>query len=545
MTKLVAPVSIVGAGPVGLVLALRLASVGVSTVILEAHSALVKQGSKACLIQGDALEVLDKFGCAQVIAAEGVTWTTARTYVRNQEIRVDRYPQGPGFGPFINISQFRIEQVLAAAVHDEPRCEIRFGHRVSAISQDEDSVNVRVQTANGEEELTFAYLIACDGVRSGVRHLMDVEWTGYTHQNRFLITDIRANLPLARERHFHYDPVFNPGRQLVMHPQPDNVWRIDWQLPADADIEAERRDGRLDRRIRAVIGDVPYEIDWISTYRFQQRVVSRFRVGRVLFAGDAAHALPPYGSRGMNSGIQDADNLAWKIALVLSGHAGDQLLESYHTERYAAARENLRVTEATIRFMVPSTRMRRFSRAVLLRLSHSLRAACRHVNSGTMAQPYTYTDSPLVQKGHPLLGAFAPDGRVFLDGTPTRLRRLLGPESPDRRPERSRAEFIGMIFTSDDAQLTRLADAARSKDWHIPARLLGVLPPGTPPIRLSHGISIACAEDDRLARTYGGQPGPIWWLVRPDGHLAARGERGEQFPRALRAAVGTVSSFVS
>ncbi|WP_083753574.1 FAD-dependent monooxygenase [Actinosynnema sp. ALI-1.44] len=527
MTSTSLPVGIVGAGPVGLITALRLAGLGVPSVLLEADPRLVKQGSKACLIQGDVLEILDKVGCASTVAAEGVTWTVARTYVRNTEIRAAAYEGGLGFGPFVNISQYRIEQVLAEAVAAHLRCDLRWGHRVTAVTQDADSVLVRAATADGEREFRFAYLVGCDGVRSGLREMVGAEWTGYTHGDRFLITDIRAKLPLARERHFHYDPSFNPGRQLVMHPQPDDIWRIDWQLPPDADIDAERADGRFDQRVKAVIGDIPYEIDWVSTYRFHQRVVDRFRVGRVLLAGDAAHALPPYGSRGMNSGIQDADNLAWKIAVVLAGQADEDLLETYHTERHAAAVENLRVTEATLRFMVPPNRVRRWSRAVLLKLSHLFGLARKYVNSGRMAEPYTYTDSPIVQTGHPLLGAFAPDGWVRVNGTRTRLRQLLG------------AQFVGLFFAADGVEIV---EAARSNPWNVLPGLVLVLPPGAPTNEPPLGVTVAVAEDDQLATTYGALSGPVWWLARPDGHLAARGEDGADFARALRESIGIPTS---
>ena len=417
------PVGIVGAGPVGLALAARLASHGVRSVIFEADPELRKQGSKACLIQGDVLEVLDKFGCAEPIAAEGVTWHVARTYVHDLQIRVTVYPQRIGFGPFVNISQYRIEQVLLAHVEAQPLCEVRWAQAVTGVEQDSDGVTVRTPAG----ETRCAYLVACDGVRSSLRDLLGVEWTGYSHKDRFLITDIRAKLPLAHERHFHYDPSFNPGRQVVMHPQPDDIWRIDWQLPPDADIDEERRTGAFDARVRAVIGEVPYEVDWLSTYRFHQRVVDRFVVGRVCFAGDAAHALPPYGSRGMNSGIQDADNLAWKLALIVRGEAAPRLLETYHDERHAAARENLAVTEATIRFMVPPTRAKRLARSLLLRLSRPFKAMRGKVNSGRMAEPYVYDDSPIVDKGtYALLGHFAPDVHVTVQGRRERIRSLFG-----------------------------------------------------------------------------------------------------------------------
>lgn len=421
------PVAIVGAGPVGLAATARLASHGIRSVVLEAEPELRKQGSKACLIQGDVLEILDKFGCAEPICDEGVSWHVARTYVRNQQIRATVFPERIGFGPFVNISQYRIEQVLLEHVSANPLCEVLWSHRVSGLAQDAEGVVLDVDTPDGEKQVRCSYALACDGVRSGIRDALGVAWTGYSHKDRFLITDIKAKLPLAQERHFHYDPSFNRGRQVVMHPQPDDVWRIDWQLPTDADIDEERRTGAFDARVRAVIGDIPYEIDWLSTYRFHQRVVERFIVGRVFLAGDAAHALPPYGSRGMNSGIQDADNLAWKLALVLRGEADEALLETYHAERYAAARENLAVTEATIRFMVPPNRLRRVARSVLLRLSGPFKPVRGKVNSGRMAEPYVYDDSPIVERAmHPLLGHFAPDGWMTIGGRRERIRRQLG-----------------------------------------------------------------------------------------------------------------------
>jgi len=525
-TSAQAPVGIVGAGPVGLAAALRLAGLGVPCVLLEADPELVRQGSKACLIQGDVLEVLDKVGCAGTVTEEGVLWTVARTYVRDREIRAARFPRGPGFGPFVNISQYRIEQVLAAAAQAHPTCDVRWGHRVVGVVQDDNGVTARVRTADGEHDLRFSHLVACDGVRSGIRDLLGVEWTGYTHADRFLITDIRASLTLAKERHFHYDPACNPGRQLVMHPQPDDVWRIDWQLPPDADIAAERADGRFGERIRAVVGDVPYQVEWVSTYRFRQRVVDRFRVGRVLFAGDAAHALPPYGSRGMNSGIQDADNLAWKLALVHAGHAGAALLDSYHSERYAAARENLRITEATIRFMVPPSRLRRWARAVLLGASLRLGAARERVDSGRMAEPFTYPGSALVQDGHPLLGTFARDAVVHVDGAPTRLRRLLG------------AGFVVLVLADSGRAAAGVVGAARLRDGDLPVRVVAVLPPGAPTDGLPPHVTVAVAQDATPAGTYG----PGWWLVRPDGHLAAHGPGGPEFPEVLRAAAGLRAS---
>jgi 3-(3-hydroxy-phenyl)propionate hydroxylase len=527
------PVGIVGGGPVGLTLALRLAGLGVSSVVLEAEPRLRRQGSKACLVQGDVLEVLDKVGCAEQIATEGVTWRVARTYVRGREIRRTVYPTPLGFGPFVNISQYRVEQVLLERLLADPHCQLRWSHRVTALDQDADGVTAAVQTPAGPASMRFRYLVACDGVHSQLRELAGARWTGYSHGDQFLITDIRAPLRLAQERHFHYDPPFNPGRQLVIHPQPDSVWRIDWQLAPGTDIEAERRTGALDRRIRAVIGEVPYQVEWLSTYRFHQRVVDQFVLGRVFLAGDAAHALPPYGARGMNSGIQDADNLAWKLALVLAERADPALLATYHDERHAAAEENLRVTEATIRFMVPPTPLRRWARNSLLRLATPLRPLRRHVNSGQMAEPFVYPASGIIaaQDGAgpaaaALVGRFAPDAPVLHSGRPARLRRLFG------------SRFVGLLVGAEPAAALRFARAAGLPGGTVPAGLAVALPAAAAAGAASTsaaststvatgtelaGLADVVGEDGPGLRSTYQQPEPTWYLVRPDGHIAAVG----------------------
>jgi 3-(3-hydroxy-phenyl)propionate hydroxylase len=518
------PVGIVGAGPVGLACALRLASFGIRSVILEADAVLRKAGSRACCIQGDVVEILDKVGCADQIAAEGIAWHVARTYVRGEELSRIEFPRSGGFAPFINISQYRTQQIMLERLNESELTEVLWSHRVTGVSQDAEGVCVYAETPDGPRELHFQYLVACDGIHSEVRRLTGVEWTGYSHGDRFLITDIRADIPLAHERHFHFDPPFNPGRQLVMHAQPDNLWRIDWQLPPETDIDEERRTNKLDERIRAVIGRIPYEIDWLSTYRFNQRVVERLRHGRVFFAGDAAHALPPYGARGMNSGIQDIDNLAWKLNLVLSGRANDSLLDSYHVERYAAARENLRVTEATIRFMVPAHPARRWLRNALLRVAPGLKFLRHHVNSGKMAEPHVYRDSPIIdRRGRlALVGSLAPDGNVLMDGRRLRLRELLG------------TEFVGLFFANSAADARQFVEQATAHPNAVPVRLCVVLPVHS--LDDTASTATLLVDEDRQLQAAFRVRRPTWFLVRPDGHIAAARdlEYAAEFSDALR-----------
>jgi 3-(3-hydroxy-phenyl)propionate hydroxylase len=512
MTGPDAPVGIVGAGPVGLACAARLASFGIGSVVLESEPALRPQGSKACLIQGDVLEILDKVGCAGQVAAEGVRWNVARTYVRGVEIVKTVYRIPVGYGPFINISQYRIEQILLDRVQSDAECRVLWSHRVSGLRQDGDGVLIEAQTPDGPRGYRFRYVVAADGVRSAMRDLAGAEWTGYSHGDLFLITDLQADVPFTRERHFHYDPPFNPGRQLVAHAQPDRIWRIDWQLAPDADIEAEKRNGELDRRIRRVIGDIPYEIKWLSTYRFHQRVVREFRAGRVFFAGDAAHALPPYGARGMNSGLQDADNLAWKLAYVLRGIAPENLLDSYHAERHAAALGNLRVTEATIQFMVPPSAWRRRMRQVILATSLVIPAVRQHVNSGTMAAPHIYTDSPIVAAAgrRPLTGMFAPDGLVRSDGRRLRLRTLFG------------HELVVLYSARGTADGGEFAARAAPRIAGLPAAITLLLPPGQAPPPGDGCFTPRLIYDDHPSLRADYPPGH-WFLVRPDGHVAASG----------------------
>lgn len=504
-------IAVVGAGPVGLACAARLASFGVRCVVFDKAAYLLRKGSKACLIQGDALEVLDKVGCAEQIAYEGIPWRVAHTYIKDVEMITQPFPERSGFAQFVNISQYRIEQVLLQFVEKSPYTDILWSHEVTGVCNDDTAVTLVVNTPAGEKRFSFAYVVACDGVNSRLRDLTGVEFTGYTHQSRFLITDIRANIARTKERHFFFDSHFNPGRQVVMHPQPDNIWRIDWQLAPGADIEQEKRNGALDARIRRVIGDIPYEIDWISTYRFNQRVIRQFKVGRIIFAGDAAHSLPPYGSRGMNSGIQDADNLAWKIAYVLHGHANEGLLDSYHAERYPAALENLRVTEATMKFMVPPNRFKRLQRRIIFKLAVPFKSVRRLVNHGKMAEPYTYKDvnifvSPVAS---PLIGAFSPDARIFIDDVKSRLRRLFG------------AEFVCLFFgTPNEAR--EFIEANRDLSSSVPCRFVVAFPKGGEVASFPVPVTVITYDEILLFRQFYDGHAACWYLVRPDGHVVAK-----------------------
>jgi hypothetical protein len=365
---------------------------------------------------------------------------------------------------------------------------------------------------DGPTTLNVAYAVGADGAHSSVRHLLGLGFPGHSHEDLFLICDIRATLPFARERRFFFDPPWNPGRQVLVHPQPDNVWRIDWQVPSGTDVEAERVSGALERRIRQVIGAAtPYELDWVTAYRFHQRMAPRFRVGRVLLAGDAAHLMSPFGARGLNSGAADAENLAWKLALVLSGRAPGALLDSYDAERRAAAAENLAITDASMRFMVPHGPLRRTARNAILRGSVRSATLRKLVNSGRLSQPFTYADSAVVAAAHddsrlPAHGSVAPDARCTPLGRErdvTRLRDLIGPQF-----------LVLLICRTPPEQAAGMAIRAAGLAWPAPCRVAVV---GAD--RALRGVSVLRDDAGELVAAYGGA-GSRAWLIRPDGHLA-------------------------
>ncbi len=396
------PIVIVGAGPVGMSAALGLAHHGVPCIVLDDGAGPAIEGSRAIFMERHALEILGAWSpIGRQMAEKGMTLTGGRVFFRKTELykTLTAPPEADARYPrFVNMPQNLLEHLQYAALQAMDCCEVRWRHKVTGISQLDQQVCIEFTAPHGSDRIYAPYVLATDGPRGSVRNLLGLDFPGTSRDHHFLILDVRMQLETPRERWFWFDPPFNPGRTALLHPQPDGIYRLDYQLPPDEDLDAASQPGSLHRRIVATVGEHPYEIVWKSIYTYQQRVLERFKHGRVLFLGDAAHLMSPFGGRGLNSGVQDAWNLVWKLVLVRAGLAPETLLETYHHERHAAAVENLRLTDNTMRFLVPWPGFARWKRDMILRLSLPFKFMRRYVNAGHMSNPFTYRDSPIVSQ---------------------------------------------------------------------------------------------------------------------------------------------------
>ena len=391
------PVIVVGAGPVGLCAAIDLAQREIPVVVLDDDDS-VSVGSRAICYAKRALEILDRLGCAEPIVQKGVRWNVGKVFHRNELVyQFDLLPERGHRRPaFVNLQQYHFEECLVGRVNELSCADVRWKNRVIGVTPGDREVLVRVACPDGEYTSTCDWLIVADGAKSPVRHMLGLEAEGQVFRDRFLIADIHMRSDFPPERWFWFDPPFHPNQSALLHRQADDVWRVDFQLGWSADPEEEKKPERIVPRLRAMLGErAEFEVEWASVYTFSCRRMQRFRHGRVIFAGDAAHLVSPFGARGANSGIQDADNLVWKLDLVMKGVAPDALLATYDAERGAAADENMRVTTRSTDFITPKTTVSRTFRDAVLSLARTYPFARKLVNSGRLSVPHIHTESPL------------------------------------------------------------------------------------------------------------------------------------------------------
>jgi 3-(3-hydroxy-phenyl)propionate hydroxylase len=402
------PVVIVGAGLTGLTAACDCALRGIPAVVLDEDDTVGVRGAASrgiCYAQ-KSLEIYKRLGILDRMLAKGIQWSVGRTSAGNDEVysfdlkkmQTHSVSEQP---PFINLQQFYVEWFLVERIHELGLVELRWKNRVIEIAPNQDHVVLTVATPSGPYTLQASWVIDCCGAHSVIRDKLGVHATGSKIADRWCISDVRFEREPPAERWTWIEAPFNENRAVWQHLMADRVWRLDYQMPADADPEAISRPEVVADRLRRQFGpDVKYELVWVGPYAYRSLCLDTFRVGRVLFAGDAAHVMSPFGARGGNSGIQDADNLVWKLALVLEGKAPERLLDSYAIERRQAALDNIRITNRTTRFLSPPTRVEKRFRDAVISLAREFPFARAFVNTGRLSSPTRYVDSPIAAGGH-------------------------------------------------------------------------------------------------------------------------------------------------
>lgn len=504
------PVVVVGAGPVGLTAAIDLALNEVPVVLLDEDDT-VSQGSRAICWSKNTLEIWDRLGVAEPIMARGVTWGTGKLFVGDRLVyQFDLQPEAERrFPAFINIQQYYVEQFLVERAQQLPLIDLRWKNRVTGIQPGVDGVTLTVETADGCYTLETDYVIAADGVRSTIRGLMGLDFDGQVFRDRFLIADVHMKADFPAERWFWFDPPFHRGHSVLLHRQADDVWRIDFQLGPDADPELERQPERVMPRLRAMLGDRPFEFEWLSVYSFTCRAMRKFNHGRVLFVGDAAHVVSPFGARGGNSGVQDADNLVWKLVRVLRREAPSTLLDSYSAERVPAAQDNIRHSTRSTDFITPKNEASRALRDAVLSLAGEFPFARALVNSGRLSQPSHYPDSPL--------GTPDEDGD-WQAGSAPGVPASDVPVIADRQPgwlfDRLNGRFTLLVFENSAVA----SSVARANNAIAP--LLVVRDPQA----AARVLPTVVDTTGKLSAGYDAGFGTAY-LIRPDRHIAARWRR--------------------
>ncbi|MDB6180845.1 FAD-dependent oxidoreductase [Paracoccus fistulariae] len=478
-----APVVVVGAGPVGLAMALDLGRRGHQVTVITRLD-FIAHCSKAICFSKRSLDILDRLGVCDAVMQKGVTWNLGKVFwgdgaepVYQFDMLPVKDQKHPGF---INIQQYYIEEYLLDGLRALPNVDLRWGHVIEEVTPRQDGVLLDISTDQGRYQLMADWLIACDGARSTVRERMGLDFEGRVFEDNFLIADIRMpDHQMPPERWFWFDPPFNPGRSALMHRQPDGVWRLDFQLGWNIDREAATRPENVEPFIRAMLGDeVAFEREWYSVYTFQCRRMARFVHGRVIFAGDSAHLVSPFGARGCNGGFADIDNLGWKLDLVLRGHADETLIETYNHEAVATADENILNSTRSTDFLTPKSAASQALRDAVLELARDHDFARPFVNSGRLSTPVGFPESPLS----------TPDEDAWSGGVPPGAPVLDSPHEDGWLMEQLGDDFVLL-----------------SRDW------AGEVPPGLRVVQLGQVAA------DRLGLGEGGA-----CLIRPDHYVAAR-----------------------
>ena len=512
-----APIVVIGAGPIGMTAALDLARLGVRCLVLE-QELQVSHGSRATALARRSMEILQQAGVADRFAAKGLPWSEGRTYFRGREVfhMVLEHDADDRYWPLTNVQQQYMEEYLADALEAHPLVDLRWGHKLVGLTQDADGVTLRVDTPAGEYDLRTPWAVAADGGRSPARQMLGLRMEGRAYSGGFVILDVRADLGFPTERRCYFDPDWNPRANVLIHRSPDGIWRMDFKLPEGQTPEEALQPERIRFCVESILDmvgrKVPWELDWAAVYSASTLTLTDYVHGRVLFTGDAAHLLPIFGVRGANTGLQDCENLAWKLALVARGDAPVSLLRSYSQERVGAAREICEEGGKSTRLMTPPSPGYALMRDAVLSLTLSEEFP-RNLLHWRTSRPHDYVESPL--------NSFPEEDAAFAGGygCGALIRNVklgegdylfdhLGPgfqvigfgETPEAAPGVAAALRAA---AESDLPVRRVVVTARPEAWQGVAELAVPDP------------------DGRIAGKFAAGPGAAY-VTRPDLHVCAR-----------------------
>lgn len=494
------PVAIAGGGPVGVTAALELARQGVPSVVLD-DKATVNDGSRAICLSRHSLEIFQRLSIDGPFTGKGLGWTSGRTYFRDQEIYRFEMPDSEQerYRPMYNLQQQYIEQFLIDKAQESELIELRWQHKVLGVTHNDDEVTLEIATPEGSYYLRASYLLAADGARSVVRKALDLSLHGEAYEGRYVIADVRLHSDFPTERRAFFHSQVLPDTTILVHRQPDDIWRIDYQLGPDEDPDKAVEEATIRARVGLIVRDVmnedeDWELEWWSLYKAYTLALDDYRYGRVIFIGDSAHLVPIFGVRGLNNGLADAMNAGWKLAWVLQGRAPGTLLDSYSPERRGATLDVFANAGKSTRFMTPPTRGYRLMRNAALSLALANDYASGFADPRQVT-PYTYAESPLTR----------PDHDTFVTGPvpgAPLINRRLGKD--DFLLDHLGHGFTLLYFTEGDSVDPLLRDWLSTQDARRAQVKLLTIP----------------RQEEHFA-AFDAEAGTAY-LVRPDGHVAAR-----------------------
>ncbi|MEP5341923.1 MAG: FAD-dependent monooxygenase [Algibacter sp.] len=500
-------VAIIGAGPVGLTAALDLAKRGIPCVVFSKEKS-VSIGSRALCFSKKTLEVVNRLGTrvCQKLIDKGVTWNIGKVFYKEDEVyRFNLQPEeGHKIPAFINLQQYYFEEYLVDEAHENPLIDLRWQSNANFISQTDENVTLKIETKEGDYIIEADYLIACDGVRSPTREVMNIPYEGELFEENFLIADITMENDFPTERWFWFDPPFNEGYSALLHKEPDGVWRIDLQLGwEDIDKDKELDQDRIKERLRKMLGDdCKFELEWTSIYNFRCMRMQNLMHDRVLFAGDSAHQVSPFGARGANGGVQDTDNLIWKLAYVIQGKAPKSILNTYQEERSPATDENIYHSSNATDFISPKSKISTLFRNQTLSLAKSHEFAQKLVNSGRLSHAYKYLNSSLITPDDDSWGGNLQPGYSFNDiefKKDDKNINLIDVLSND---------FTLLVYGDADLDTSKLTNELNIQVIFISEHETG---------------NTFIDKSGDFKKRYGVEKGS-WYLIRPDHYIASRGK---------------------